>query len=182
MGRNFDTRQISSRQLTITEQTNYNHKTRSTYIYIYICIYIYIYIYAYSFWPEFQVGSDLYFLRWEAREDVYSHLTLGPLSSRSSVNTTTSTARRLQRQRAQDRALTQLARAHRRLSAHHGSADMSWTTKGKGKGYYQYIPGWVGEASSRGWDDAKGGGKGSKGQTSKGKGNSNHLTVDKDLL
>ena len=136
----------------------------------------------YSFWPEFQVGSDLYFLRWEAREDVYSYLTLGPLSSRSSVNTTTSTARRLQRQRAQDRALTQLARAHRRLSAHHGSADMSWKTRGKGKGYYQYIPGWVGEASSWGWDDAKGGGKGSKGQTSKGKGNSNHLTVDKDLL
>ena len=50
------------------------------------------------------------------------------------VSTTTTTARRHQRQRAQDRALLQVAKANARLTAHHGSAGMSWrNSKGKGK-------------------------------------------------
>ena len=37
---------------------------------------------------------------------------------------------------------------------------MTWETKGKGKGYYQYIPGWAGDTSSWGWGAETGKGKG----------------------
>ena len=52
---------------------------------------------------------------------------------------------------------------------------MTWETKGKGKGYYQYIPGWAGDTSSWGWGEAKGKGKGKPSNARKGKG------MDKDL-
>ena len=91
------------------------------------------------------------------------------------VTTTTSTARRAQRQRAQDRALATFAKANHRLSVHHGSAEMTWETTGKGKGYYQYIPGWAGDTSSWGWAEPKGKGKGKPSNARKGKG------MDKDL-
>ena len=52
---------------------------------------------------------------------------------------------------------------------------MTWETKGKGKGYYQYIPGWAGDTSSSGWGEAKGKGKGKPSNARKGKG------MDKDL-
>ena len=134
---------------------------------------MYIYTYICSFWPEFQVGSDFSFLRWGRKR--YSKPTHTRPAKFRVVTTTTSTARRAQRQRAQDRALAIFAKANQRLSAHHGSAEMTWETKGKGKGYYQYIPGWAGDTSSWGWGETKGKGKGKPSNARKGKG------MDKDL-
>jgi hypothetical protein len=56
--------------------------------------------------------------------------------SRSSrvAATTTSKARRLQRQRQADRALATVAAANRRLCIHHGSASMANKARGKGSG------------------------------------------------
>ena len=141
-----------------------------TYIYIYICIYIYIY----SFWPEFRLAQISPLCVGIARG--IRRLTCTRLAKLTVVaTTTTSTARRLQRQRAQDRALAHIAKANHRLSAHHGSAEMSWESSGKGREYYQYIPGWAGDTSSWGWGGAKSKGKGKSANARKGKG------MDKDL-